>query len=115
MGAASSGTQAKDPVYEGQRILKECRLLNSLAGIALGLHDFAPTRRNIKEIGVIQWDQELSEMFSLPKGTRLAQTAQNVYRVYADQTKLALSRGLAGEKTISSDVDGSCTAIFNAQ
>jgi hypothetical protein len=115
MGAASSGTQAKDPVYEGQRILKECRLLNSLAGIALGLHDFAPTRRNIKEIGIIQWDQELSEMFSLPKGTRLAQTAQNAYRIYADQTKLALRQGLAGEKTTSSDVDGSCTAIFNAQ
>jgi hypothetical protein len=115
MGAASSGTQAKDPVFEGQRILKECRLLNSVAGISLGIHDFAPSRRTIREIGIIQYDKELEEMFSLPKGTRLAQTAQNVYRVYADQIKLAMRKGLAGEKTMASDVDGSCTAIFNAQ
>ncbi len=115
MGAASSGTQAKDPGFEGQRILKECRLLNSVAGIALGIHDFAPSRRNIREIGIIQYDKELEEMFSLPKGTRLAQTAQNVYRVYAEQIKLAMQKGLAGEKTTSTDVDGSCTAILNAQ
>jgi hypothetical protein len=115
MGAASSGTLAKDAAFEGQRVLKECRFLNSVAGIALGIHDFAPSRRSIREIGIIQWDQELDEMFSLPKGTRLAQTAQNAYRVYADQVRLALNKGLAGEKTTSSDVDGSCTAIFNAQ
>ena len=42
MGAASSGTQSKDTLYaEGQRLLKECRLLNSVAGIALGFHDYA--------------------------------------------------------------------------
>ena len=115
MGAASAGTVTKDAAFEGQRVLKECRLLNSVAGIALGIHDFAPSRRSIREIGIIQYDQELDEMFSLPRGTRLAQTAQNAYRVYADQVKLALNKGLAGEKTTSSDVDGSCTAIFNAQ
>jgi hypothetical protein len=115
MGAASSGLQAADPAFEGQRILKECRFLNSVAGIALGIHDFAPGRRRIREIGIIQWDRELEEMFSLPKGTRLAQTAQNVYRTYADQIKLALRKGLAGEPTLSSDVDGSCTAILNAK
>jgi hypothetical protein len=112
MGAASSGTQAKDPVYEGQRVLKECRLLNSVAGIALGIHDFAPNRRSVREIGVIQWDRELDEMFSLPRGTRLAATAQNVYRQYADQVKLAFRKGLAGEKTLPADVDGACSAIF---
>ena len=115
MGAASSGTQAKDPVFEGQRVLKECRFLNSVAGIALGIHDFAPARRSIREIGIIQWDQEIEEMFSLPKGTRLAQTAQNAYRTYADQVKLAMRKGLAGEKTTASDIDGGCAAIFNAQ
>ena len=115
MGAASSGTQANDPVFEGQRVLKECRLVNSVAGIALGIHDFAPARRSIGEIGIIQWDREIEEMFSLPKGTRLAQTARNVYRTYADQVKLAMNKGLAGEKTTSSDIDGSCNPIFNAQ
>jgi hypothetical protein len=114
MGAASSGTQAKDPVYEGQRVLKECRLLNSVAGIALGIHDFAPNRRSLREIGVIQWDRELDEMFSLPRGTRLAQTAQNAYRQYADQVKTAFNKGLAGEKTTPADVDGACSAIFSS-
>jgi len=115
MGAASSGLQANDPAFEGQRVLKECRLLNSLAGIALGIHDFAPSRRNIREIGVIQWDRELAEMFSLPKGTRLAQAAQNAYRAYTEQVKLALRKGLNGEKTVAADVDGSCNAIFSVQ
>ena len=115
MAAASRETQAKDPVYEGQRVLKECRSLNSVAGIALGIHDFAPGRRSIREIGIIQYDRELEEMFSLPSGTRLAQTAQNAYRTYSDQIKVALRKGLAGEKTSASDVDGSCTAIFSAQ
>jgi hypothetical protein len=114
MGAASSGTQAKDPVFEGQRVLKECRLLNSVAGIALGIHDFAPNRRNLREIGVIQWDRELDEMFSLPRGTRLAQAAQNAYRQYADQVKQAFRKGLAGEKTAPADVDGACSAIFSS-
>lgn len=115
MGAASSGMQAKDPRYEGQSILKECRLLNSVAGIALGIHDFAPGRRRIREIGIIQWDQEIREMFSLPQGTRLSQTAQNTYRTYAEQIASTFRRGLAGEKTTSSDIDGSCTAILNAE
>ena len=113
MGAASSGTQAKDQQFEGQRLLKECRLLNSVAGIALGIHDFAPNRRSLREIGVIQWDRELDEMFDLPRGTRLAQTAQNAYRQYADQVKAAFRKGLAGEKTTPADVDGACTAIFS--
>lgn len=113
MGAASAGTQSKDPAFEGQRILKECRLLNSVAGIALGIHDYLPTRRNLKEIGVIQYDQELVEMFSLPKGTRIAQTAQNIYRTYADQVKMAFRKGLDGEKTTAADVDGNCNAIFS--
>ena len=112
MGAASAGTQSKDPAFEGQRILKECRLLNSVAGIALGIHDFLPARRNIMEIGVVQYDQEIIEMFTLPKGSRIAQTAQNLYRTYADQVKMAFRKGLDGQKTTAADVDGSCNAIF---
>ena len=115
MGAASSGTQAKDAVFEGQRVLKECRLVNSLAGIALGIHDFAPGRRQIREIGIIQWDQELAEMFGLRPGATIPAAVQNAYRTYSQQTALALRRGVAGEKTTASDIDGSCTAIFNAQ
>ena len=41
MGAASGKIQGKDALFEGQRILKECRLINAAAGIALGIHDFA--------------------------------------------------------------------------
>ena len=96
-------------------MLKECRLLNSVAGIALGIHDFAPSRRNLREIGVIQYDQELVEMFSLPKGSRIAQTAQNIYRAYTDQVKLAFRKGLDGQQTTAADVDGSCNAIFSAR
>ncbi len=115
MGAASARTQANDPVFEGQRVLKECRQLNSLAGIALGIHDFAPSRRSLREIGIVHYDQEIIEMYSLPKGTRLAQTAQNAYRTFSDQIKLALRKGLAGEKTTSTDIEGGCASILNVQ
>ena len=115
MGAASSGTQSKDAMYEGQRLLKECRLLNSVAGIALGYHDFAPGRRNIKEIGMVQWDQEIAGMFSVPKGSRAAESAQRAYRTYAEQIKIALRKGLAGEKMTPGDIDGSCNTTFNAR
>jgi hypothetical protein len=115
MGAASSGTESKDTMFEGQRILKECRLVNAVAGIGLGIHDFAPGRQNIHEIGIVQWDQEIAGMFSVPKGSRAEQSAKAAYRTYAEQIQLALRKGVGGEKTTSSDVDGSCTATFNAQ
>jgi len=108
VGAASAKTQKNDPVFEGQRQLKECRALNAIAGIALGIHDFAPNRHAIREIGVVQWDQEITDMFS---GSRPGQTA---YRAFAEQVKSALNKGIAGQKFASSDIDGACAATLNA-
>jgi hypothetical protein len=110
VGAASSGTQ-KDPVYEGQRLLKECRLVNAVAGIALGIHDFLPGRRNLQELGIVQWDQEISGMFDAA-GSRFAGAA---YRTYAEQIALALRKGLAGDKTTPADLSGNCASTLNAQ
>ena len=115
VGAASSGTQSNDAMFEGQRVLMECRLLNATAGIALGIHDFAPKRRNVREIGLVQWDQEIDRLFKVPAGSRAAQSAEAAYRIYAEQVSGAFRRGLAGEKTTASDISGSCTAILNAQ
>jgi hypothetical protein len=115
VGAASSGTQAKDTQYEGQRLLKECRLLNSVAGIALGFHDYAVTRRNIRELGIVQWEQEITDMFSVPAGSSAADSAQRAYRTYAEQIKMALNKGLAGQHMTASDIDGNCNTTFNAR
>ena len=106
LGAASAQMQSNDPVYEGQRLLKECRHLNSAAGIALGIHDFAPNRRSLREIGIVQWNKEVTDMF---RGGRLAQSA---YRLYAEQVKQAVNKGIAGQHTLSSDIDGNCAATF---
>lgn len=106
LGAASAKTQSKDPVFEGQRLLKECRHLNAAAGIALGIHDFVPTRRSLREIGIVQWDREIKQMFN---SGRLAQTA---YRLYAEQIKQAVNKGIAGEKTTAGDIGGNCSATF---
>lgn len=108
LGAASAKTQSRDREFEGQRLLKECRHLNAAAGLALGIRDFAGTRRTLREIGIVQWDRELHEMFD---GGRLGQTA---YAIYADQIKQAVTKGIAGEKTTSVDVGGSCAATFGA-
>ena len=113
VGAASSGTQSRDPQYEGQRVLMECRLINAIAGIALGIHDFAPNRRSVREIGIIQWEQEILGMFGATRGSPMSRAAQSAYRTYANQVKLALQNGLAGRKTSTSDVSGSCSAILN--
>ena len=115
MGAASSKTQSNDPMYEGQRTLKECRLINSAAGIALGIHDFAGARRSLREIGLVQWDQEIVGMFKVPAGSRAEQSAQVAYRTYAEQVKQAFRKGLAGEKTTAGDLNGTCNAILNVQ
>jgi hypothetical protein len=115
VGAASSATQSNDPRYEGQRVLMECRLINAVAGIALGIHDFAPSRRSLREIGIIQWEREILDMFGAHQGEPLSRAAQSAYRSYATQVKLALRNGLAGQKTTTSDAAGSCNTIFNAQ
>lgn len=108
LGAASAKTQSKDAAFEGQRLLKECRQLNSAAGIALGIRDFAPNRRSIREIGIVQWEPDINEMFS---GGRLAQSA---YRLFAEQVRQAVNKGIAGQKTTASDLDGNCAATFGA-
>jgi hypothetical protein len=115
MGAASSATQSKDSQYEGQRLLKECRLLNSVAGIALGFHDYAANRRNIREIGLVQWEQEITDMFSVPSGSRAAESAQRAYLTYAEQIQLALHKGLAGQYMTAGDLNGNCNTTFNAR
>jgi hypothetical protein len=115
MGAASSEVQANDAMYEGQRTLMECRLINSTAGIALGIHDFAARRRNLREIGVVQWERELDLMFKVSLDSRAAGSAQAAYRAYAEQVADAFRRGLAGEKTTVGDVKGSCSAILDVK
>lgn len=115
MGAASSTLQRNDAQFEGQRALRECRLINSTAGIALGIHDFAARRRTLREIGVIQWDRELKSMFDVDPGSRQAQMAQRAYRTYADQVKEAFRKGLAGQKTTAADLNGNCGAILDAK
>lgn len=115
VGAASSGTQTNDAMFEGQRVLMECRLLNATAGIALGIHDFSTRRRSVREIGLVQWDQEIDRMFKVPAGSRAAQSALAAYRTYAEQVSGAFRRGLTGEKTTSTEISGSCNAILDAQ
>ena len=114
LAAASATTQA-DKMYEGQRALKECRLLNSTAGIALGIHDFAARRRNLREIGVVQWDREITGMFSAPAGTSADRIAQTAYGVYARQVKDAFNKGLAGQKITPADLQGSCGPVLNGR
>ena len=92
----------------------ECRLINAVAGITLGIHDFAATRRSVKEIGIIQWDQETLDMFGAKRGAAMSRAAQSAYRTYTNQVKAAVKNGLAGQKTMPGDVSGSCSAIFGA-
>jgi hypothetical protein len=115
MGAGSAKTQANDAMLEGQRTLKECRLINSTAGIGLGIHDYASRRRNLREIGVIQWDQEITGMFKVPAGSRAERSAQAAYRMYAEQIKDALQRALSGKKTTASDLKGSCSGVLDVK
>ena len=110
MGASSSEEQKNDPVFEGQRLLKECRLINSVAGLALGVHDFAPKRKSIREIGIVQWEQDIQEMFGLPKASRAGQAS---YQTYAEQVTVAWRKGLAGEKMTPGDAGGNCAATFS--
>jgi hypothetical protein len=115
MGASSASVQRSDPRFEGQRTLQECRLTNSTAGIALGISDFAARRRNLREIGVIQWDQEIAQMFDVPTGSTEARSALAAYGVYAEQIGQAFRKGLNGQKTLSGDLNGRCNAILDGK
>ena len=115
MGAASSSAQTNDSQFEGQRVLKECRLINATAGIALGIHDFLAARRNLREIGLVQWDREIVGMFKVAGDSRAASRAESAYRAYAEQVGEAFRKGLRGEKTVPDDVNGSCTAILTGR
>ena len=113
MGASSSKIQRNDARFEGQRALKECRLLNSTAGIALGIHDFAARRRHLREIGILQWDREIAEMFEVPAGSPGARSADMAYGIYAEQILQAFRQGLNGRKTLAGDLNGSCSAVLD--
>ena len=78
---------------------------------ALGIHDFSPTRKNIREVGIVQWDREITGMFD-PGASRIMRAA---YESYAGQITAALRKGLGGEKTTAQDVGGGCAATFRAQ
>ena len=115
MGASSSQVQRNDAGFEGQRALRECRLINSAAGIALGIHDFAAHRHNLRELGVLQWEQEIKEMFDVPPGSPEARSAETAYRVYAGEVQQAFRNGLNGQKTLAADLGGNCSAILDGR
>ena len=56
-------------------------------------------------------------MFKVPKGSRAAKSAQERIPGVAPNSgsSEAFRKGLAGEETMASDVNGSCRAIFNGQ
>ena len=62
----------------------------------------------MREIGIVQWDREITDMFG---GSG---AGPGGYGVYAEQIKRAVTKGLAGEKTAASDVNGNCAATFNS-
>ncbi len=82
---------------ENERKWMQCRHLNSIAGIGLGISDFLPKLNHIQEIGVVQYTGDLKTMFPLlytasHTGTsgelrRGAGTkAYNEYAAYASKT-----------------------------
>jgi hypothetical protein len=55
-------------------------------------------------------------MFSLPKGSRIAQrTAQNYYRAYTEQVKTAFRKGLDGQRRRPPTSTAAANAIFNTR
>lgn len=113
MGAASSEPQQRDAFDEGQRVLKECRLINATAGIALGIHDYAGSRRGLREIGIVQWDEEIRGMFTALGEGQQAQNIRAAYANYAAQVSQTFRRGLAGTPTAASDMQGRCSGVLD--
>ena len=114
MGAASSGTQAKDAVPRPA----------SAEGMP------SPELGRWNRVGVTrlrcespqhpgnrpgEWEQEITDMFSVPAGSPAAESAQRAYRTFADQIKVALNKGLSGQHTTASDMDNNCNTTFNAR
>ena len=97
VGAASNYTTAGVLNGKEQQLLR-CRLINSIAGIALGIKAFVLKSKSIQEIGIVQWDQDLFKLFFNP-GSGEAKSRE--YPLLSENVLNTMKRGLDGRATMT--------------
>jgi hypothetical protein len=114
MGASSGKIQRNDARFEGQRALKECRLMNSTAGIALGIHDFrrAPPQPSRDWRGPMG-PGDRGDVRGAGRQPRRRAAPTWPTASTPSQILQAFRKGLDGRKTLAGDLNGSCSAVLD--
>lgn len=96
---------------EKARGLLQCRMQNSLVGIALGTNEFLSDRKSIREIGIIQYKSDIEKQFSNGSSS---QWDADGYAAFAESSEAFFVKALRGtppkEGDLRKDVD--CNGIF---
>ena len=109
LGAASSTTQRNDAQYEGQRILKECRLLNSTTGIASAFTTSPPAAAICARSASCSGTGSSRACSAWMPAAARNEPRRRPYRAYAKQVSDVFRKGLAGQKSrraISGELHG---------
>jgi len=118
IGSASGGTSAvqlKDPK---QRYLLQCRLINSISGIGLGVNGFLKSRKSIREIGIVQWKRDMEKQFppvpATSMGGPIVDRWANAIAQYGDLARTTLTKALSGKPVKAGDLpkEDGCNSIF---
>lgn len=110
IGAASGWTGESHIPGLGKRNLLQCRLLNSIAGIGLGIAKGAANLTSLREIALVQYDDDFrKQLEDVP-----AEQRDKAYRIYANQAETAWVRALRGEGVEAKDldIDQNCNVLF---
>lgn len=118
IGSASGGTSALQLKDLKQRYLLQCRLINSISGIGLGVNGFLKHRKSIQEIGLIQWTRDMEKQFpaapASPAGRHTKDVSANAVDQYGDFARTTLTKALSGKPVESGDLpkEDGCNSIF---
>jgi hypothetical protein len=109
IGSASAWTEGK-PGSKQDRAFRQCRMINSIAGIGLGLYQFLPNRKAIEEIGVVQWTTDLERQYQ--PGTDM--TTQASIAEYGSRAIETLKTTVNGQMAVPTKggPEDDCHAIY---
>lgn len=80
-----------------ERLFLACRLLNSIAGIAKGIHTSATTRRHIGEVGIVVYHAAIQQLRET-KDQRMKANVGAQFDFFVSEAQRLLKDGIRGSE-----------------
>jgi len=109
IGAASAWTVGR-PGSDADFEFRQCRMINSIAGVGLGLYQFLPNRKSIEEVGIVQWTVDLERQY--PRGTE--ESGKESVAEYGSRVVATLDSAIKGKMAVplGSGREKDCNLIY---